>query len=135
MKFFTIEELCDSAVARRLHLDNTPPALAIENLTALVEQVLDPARTILGKPIRINSGYRCEQLNKCVGGVSNSQHLCGEAADLYTGSTDGHRQLFEILLNLPFDQLIWERGNNRGPAWIHVSYRRNGDNRGEVIHT
>ncbi|MBR3951196.1 MAG: peptidase M15 [Bacteroidaceae bacterium] len=134
MKYFTIEELTDSSVARQLHIDNTPTAEIKENLTALVRHILDPARTALGKPIRVNSGYRCTLLNTCVGGAQNSQHLRGEAADICTGSPEENRKLFEILLNMPFDQLIWERGNSHGPAWIHVSYRRNGNNRGEVIH-
>lgn len=134
MKYFTIEELTDSSVARQLHIDNTPTAEIKENLTALVRHILDPARTALGKPIRVNSGYRCTMLNTCVGGAQNSQHLRGEAADICTGSPEENRKLFEILLNMPFDQLIWERGNSHGPAWIHVSYRRNGNNRGEVIH-
>ena len=134
MKYFTIEELTASSVARQLHIDNTPTAEIKENLTALVRHILDPARTALGKPIRVNSGYRCTLLNTCVGGAQNSQHLRGEAADICTGSPEENRKLFEILLNMPFDQLIWERGNSHGPAWIHVSYRRNGNNRGEVIH-
>ncbi|MBQ6939359.1 MAG: peptidase M15, partial [Muribaculaceae bacterium] len=118
MKYFTIEELTDSIVARQLHIDNTPTPETNKNLEALVEHILDPAREILGKPIRVNSGYRCATLNNCVGGVANSQHLKGEAADICTGSPEGNRILFDILLNMPFDQLIWERGNKHGPAWI-----------------
>ena len=134
MKYFIIEELTDSAVARQLHIDNTPDKMCIQNLQALVEHVLDPAREALGKPIRVNSGYRCPRLNKCVGGVDNSQHIKGEAADIDTGHPAENKRLFEILLKLPFDQLIWERGNKQGPAWIHVSYKRNGENRKEVLY-
>ena len=134
MKYFIIEELTDSAVARQLHIDNTPDKMCIQNLQALVEHVLDPAREVLGKPIRVNSGYRCPRLNKCVGGVDNSQHTIGEAADIDTGHPAENKRLFEILLKLPFDQLIWERGNKQGPAWIHVSYKRNGENRKEVLY-
>lgn len=133
MKYFTIAELSDSATARMLHINNTPDEVACSNLTALVEHILDPAREIFGAPVRVNSGYRSSRLNRAVGGVENSQHLRGEAADLSTGSPDGNRRLYEILLTLPFDQLIWERGNQRGPAWVHVSYRRVGGNRGEVL--
>ena len=134
MIYFSIAELIDSALARQLHIDNTPTPEVVDNLTALVEHILDPARCALGSAIRVNSGYRCQTLNKCVGGAWNSQHLIGEAADLCTGSPQQNRKLFDILLNMPFDQLMWERGNRKGPAWIHVSYRRNGNNRGEVIH-
>ncbi len=132
MKHFVIQEFINSAVARQLCIDNTPDKEAIDNLNALIENVLEPAREQLAMPIRINSGYRCALLNKAVGGVPHSQHLKGEAADVTTWSVTHNRRLYEILLQLPFDQLIWERGNSHGPAWIHVSYRHEG-NRGEVL--
>lgn len=133
MKYFTIAELADSAVARQMRIDNTPPPDVVENMKALVVNVLDVARERIGKPIRVNSGYRCKLLNRCVGGVSDSQHIDGEAADLCMGSSEGNKQLYEILLTLPFDQLIWERGNEKGPAWVHVSYRKDGKNRKEIL--
>lgn len=132
MKYFTLQEFFHSAVARARRIPNTPDDSAIANLQALVDNVLDPARELLGLPISVNSGYRSPALNKAVGGVADSQHLLGQAADITTYSTVGNRRLYEILLKLPFDQLIWERGNDKGPAWIHVSYRREG-NRGEVL--
>lgn len=133
MKYFTIPELSDSAVARRLRINNKPDAEATKNLKELVRVVLDPARELLKMPIRVNSGYRSLSLNRAVGGVENSQHIYGEAADVSVGSVVANKQLFDILLRLPFDQLIWEKGNDEGPAWIHVSYRCNGRNRGEVL--
>ena len=133
MKYFNIEELSDSAVARQLKIRNKPDATVVENLTALVHHILDPAREALGEPIVVNSGYRSPQLNRCVGGVPDSQHVKGEAADLRTRSAEGNRRLFDILSKLPFDQLIWEHGSDKAPAWIHVSYKRNGENRGEVL--
>lgn len=132
MKYFTLQEFIHSGVARMMRITNTPDEEAVANIKALVEHVLDPARERLGQPIRVNSGYRCHALNMAVGGVPESQHLLGEAADITTYSTTDNRRLYEILLTLPFDQLIWERGNDKGPAWIHVSYRREG-NRGEVL--
>lgn len=133
MKYFTLSEFVDSMVARRYGIDNTPSAGAVANIEALVSYVLDPAREAYGAPVRINSGYRCRRLNTAVGGSARSQHLRGEAADLNTGSLQGNKRLYEILHNLPHDQLIWERGNDKGPAWVHVSYKRNGDNRGEEL--
>ena len=133
MKYFNIAELSDSAVARRLKINNKPDAAVVENLKALVQYVLDPAREALGERVMVNSGYRSPSLNRCVGGAVDSQHVKGEAADLRTRSAEGNRRLFEILKTLPFDQLIWERGNDKAPAWIHVSYKRNGNNRGEVL--
>ena len=58
------------------------PPDACENIRALVEEVLDPVREVFGGPIVVNSGYRCERHNRDVGGVRNSQHLRGEAADI-----------------------------------------------------
>lgn len=133
MKYFNMSELTHSAVARSLHLDNHPPEEVCLNIEALVEHVLDPARELLGKPLYVSSGYRSARLNQAVGGAVNSQHLRGEAADVYTTTADDNRKLFEIMLSLPFDQLIWERGDRVAPAWIHVSYKRNGNNRGEVL--
>lgn len=133
MKYFNINELSDSAVARQLKIDNKPGEEAVKNLTALVCNILDPAREALGKPVVVNSGYRSPLLNRCVGGAAHSQHVRGEAADLDAGSLSENKRLFDILSKLPFDQLIWERGSDKGPAWIHVSYKRDGNNRGEVL--
>ena len=120
MKYFTIEELTRSTTARLRGIDNTPSQLVIDNLTALVDNVLDPLREAWGKPIRVNSGYRCRALNKAVGGVPASQHMRGEAADITGGSTEANRELYSLLkhLNLPVDQAI----NEYDFRWIHVSY-------------
>lgn len=116
MKWFTIEELTRSSTAERLHIDNKPSEAVVGNLKRLAEQTLDPARALLGSPIFVNSGYRCPQLNKAVGGVPNSFHLQGRAADLDTRN-GRNRELYEILQALPHVELIWERGG----AWIHVA--------------
>ncbi len=118
LSHFTINELTRSATARRFGIDNTPPQWAISNLSRLVDTVLDPARELLGAPIYVNSGYRCEKLNKAVGGVPRSYHLAGRAADLTTGTIEGNRRLYQILKTLPHTELIWERGG----TWIHVAY-------------
>lgn len=118
LSHFTINELTRSATARRFGIDNTPPQWAISNLSRLVDTVLDPARELLGAPIYVNSGYRCEKLNKAVGGVLRSYHLAGRAADLTTGTIEGNRRLYQILKTLPHTELIWERGG----TWIHVAY-------------
>ena len=122
MRHFTIAELTRSATARRLGIDNTPPASAVRALTALVDDVLDPLRDAWGGPIRVNSGYRCPELNRAVGGTPSSQHQQGEAADITVGSRSGNRRLLALIkrLNLPVDQCIDEKGCR----WIHVSHRR-----------
>lgn len=133
MKYFTIKELSASTEARRMGIDNTPTAEAVANLTALVEAVLDPLRNLYGHPIHVSSGYRCQRLNKAVGGSATSQHMTGEAADIYVGNPKDKAMLFTLIYYLlPFDQLIWERGDDEAPAWVHVSYRE-GHNRRECL--
>ena len=92
-----------------------------ENVKALVREVLDPVREKLGMPIVVNSGYRCERHNKDVGGVKNSQHLVGQAADIHCEDNERLKQL--IIENGKFDQLITY------PTVLHVSYKRTGGNR------
>lgn len=132
-KNFTLEELYASDTAKRKGIDNTPTRQAIVNLTHLAVKVLQPLRSGLKEPISISSGYRCPALNRAVGGVSNSQHMTGEAADInIDGDMAKGKRIFDyIRRNLPFDQLIWEH-NKAGVYWVHVSYCKEG-NRGQVI--
>ena len=97
---------------------------AEQNLQALVDHVLDPARERLGMPITVNSGYRCPAHNKAVGGVKNSQHLKGEAADITCADNKRLAEIIEQLDN--FDQLIVY------PTFLHVSYKRQGVNRESI---
>lgn len=129
-KYFTIEELCKSDVAKKSGIKNEPDARTKENLLALIENVLDPIRESWGMPIYVNSGYRCTKLNKAVGGVSNSQHLYGEAADIDTrkGKVMNQALFNAIRGRIQFDQLI----NENDFSWVHVSYRR--PNRNQVLN-
>lgn len=111
-------------------IDNTPTPEARANLTALVDAVLDPLRERYGYPVHVSSGYRCPRLNKAVGGSETSQHEEGEAADIYVVKAREMAMLFAMIYYLlPYDQLIWERGNDEAPAWIHVSYREGANRR------
>jgi len=117
--YFSDRELCASSTARRNGLDNTPTEEAWQNLYALRDNVLNPAREQYGSCIYVNSAYRSQEVNQLVGGVSNSQHVKGQAADITTKSIEGNRKLFAILMEMGnFDQIIWE---GQG-SWIHVSY-------------
>lgn len=120
MKYFSIEELCKSTTADQYKIKNNPTKEVAENLTALVENILDPLREAWGKSITVNSGYRCPELNTRVKGSKTSQHCNGQAADLSVGSKSENKKLFELIqkLNLPFDQLIDEYNF----SWVHVSY-------------
>ena len=131
MKYYTISELIKSDTAIKKKIWNGASREVEDNLIALVGAVLDPLRLFYGKPLHISSGYRNKELNRIVGGVWNSQHLTGEAADIDTGSKLENRRLAKMIveLKLPFDQLIDEAGY----AWVHVSYKRVGDNRGQIL--
>jgi hypothetical protein len=104
------------------------PPLVRENMVTLVHEVLDPARDKLGEPIVVNSGYRCQKHNKAVGGVANSQHTKGEAADVSAGSTQANKKLLKLLIEgQKYDQLIIY------PTFLHVSWKRVGQNRRMVL--
>lgn len=120
MKYFTIKELCKSSTATKLGIDNSPNSEIVNNLNKLVEFILDPLREEYGKPINVNSGYRCDALNKAVGGSKTSHHRYGLAADITGRSKSENKKLFDLAqkLDLPFDQLI----NESNYSWVHISY-------------
>ena len=131
---FKLVEFSRSATAQARHIDNTPNEEQIKNLKFLCDNVLEPLREQFG-PIIIGSGFRCPALNTAVGGVKNSQHKTGEACDIHLPSIEVGKKYFEFLKKIPiFDQLIWERDNPRSNHyWIHVSIKRSGKNRKQVI--
>jgi hypothetical protein len=135
---FTIEEMYASDTAKRLGIDNKPSTQKMINLVYLCAHVLEPLRVAMNEPIKIGSGYRCEKLNRAVGGVYNSQHLKGQAADLCIDGDlkKGKRWFNYIKDHLPFDQLIWEHNPKTGSYWVHVSYvfPDFGKNRRKVIN-
>ena len=134
---FTIEEMYASDTAKRLGINNKPSTQTMINLVYLCAYVLEPLRVAMGKPINISSGFRCQELNKKVGGVYNSQHLKGQAADIdIQGDMAFGKKIFEYIRDhLPFDQLIWEHSKS-GTYWVHVSfvYPDFGKNRRQVIN-
>jgi hypothetical protein len=126
-----------SDTAKRLGIDNKPSTQKMINLVYLCAHVLEPLRVAMNEPIKIGSGYRCEKLNKAVGGVYNSQHLKGQAADIdIQGDMAFGKKIFDYIRDhLPFDQLIWEHTAS-GTYWVHVSYvfPDFGKNRRKVIN-
>ena len=134
---FTIEELYASATAKAKGINNKPSVQQMINLVYLAAFVLEPLREAMNEPIKIGSGFRSKELNKAVGGVQNSQHMKGQAADLcIDGDRKKGRKWFEYIRdNLPFDQLIWEKNPKTGSEWVHVSfvYQDFGKNRHQVI--
>ena len=128
-KNFTYEEFIRSSTAERMGIDNRPKTKeeekkVIENLRNLCLEVLQPLRDYVGAPVHINSGYRCKALNLAVGGVKNSQHSRGEAADIRIASPkQGREWAAWIEDNCRFDQMLLERNKNGG-VWLHVSCKR-----------
>lgn len=134
---FTIEELYASQTAKAKGIDNKPNVQQMINLVYLASYVLEPLRVAMNEPIKIGSGFRSQKLNAAVGGIKNSQHMKGQAADLcIDGNRAKGRRWFEYIRdNLPFDQLIWEKNPKTGSEWVHVSfiYQDFGKNRHQVI--
>lgn len=119
--FFTLEEFTRSSTAKRLKIDNTPNDDIIRNIQYGVQMVLDPLRRILQAPITINSGYRCQELNKAVGGVANSWHTKGNAADIRVKDEEEAKTIFQILKTLPsVDTVLFE--HSRNSIWMHVQW-------------
>ena len=129
MKYFTFDELTYSRTAVENGLSNMPGATERDNLAQLVERLLDPLRERLGEPIAILSGYRSPEVNTLVGGVPDSQHTLGEAADCYCLA--GPERLLAVLRasGLPFDQAIVYRRRN----FLHLSHRA-GRCRGQILY-
>lgn len=125
-KYFTLEELIASSTADKAGINNVPPHDAVVNLKLLVDNILDPAREMLGEPIYVNSGYRCYELNKILLGSKTSQHLKGQAADIYTIHMN---KLLDILKTLTFDQFIIYKTK----GFYHISYDDN-RNRKQILY-
>ena len=131
----SLSEVTRSESAKRNQISNMPTGEHIANFMILAEKVFEPIREHFGVPIHISSGYRSKELNAKIGGSATSQHCKGQAIDIdMDGSTNGvtNADVFNYIKdNLPFDQLIWEFGNDNNPDWVHVSY--NVKQRGEVL--
>ena len=128
-KYFKLSEFERTSHA----VDNTVKDINIlANIQSLVSNVLDKVRSLYGKPIMINSGYRSQELNKLVGGAVNSLHCIGEAVDITVGSKEENKKLFDMILQcgIVFNQLIDEQNYK----WIHISYKRTGANKKQVLH-
>lgn len=111
-----------SATALRLGIKNDPDEAALYKMKIVAEECFEPARKVFG-PIKVNSFFRCKELNKAVKGSATSQHVTGEAIDMDLGSREENKKLYEwCKANLVFDQLIYEYGDDTGPDWVHISF-------------
>ncbi len=124
---FTLAEMCRSRTAEAQGIVNAPTPGQIENLRALCVTVLEPLRARLDRPLIVSSGFRCVELNAIVGGVPDSRHLDGEAADIHAPGVPMSRLRDTILgIGVVFDELLLEHHDPDEPfsGWVHVSYRR-----------
>ena len=121
---FTLQELTHSDVAVRYDWENNPDANEINNLTRLAD-LLEQVRTLLGKPIMINSAYRCKQVNDAVGSKDSSQHRIGCAADIRVPDMTPDQVVKAVIESgIGYDQIIREFDR-----WTHISVPNNaGDN-------
>ena len=122
---FTLGELCWSRDGIGAGLDNWPGSFdAVADLQRLVDQVLEPLRVMLGRPVTVNSGYRAPDVNRLVGGQVNSAHLTGRAADVEVPGMANLvlARLVRDTKGLPFDQVILENHHVGDPpsGWVHV---------------
>lgn len=128
-KNFSWDEVIKSATAKSLGIDNEPGPVEKARLQAVIYNVMQPLRDAMRRPIVITSGYRTPDLNAAIGGAINSQHMKGEAIDFVDPKGNLAQMFYYIKDNLPYDQLIWEAGNDEQPQWIHVSYKAVGNRR------
>ena len=135
-KNFSYDELIASATAKRLGIDNTPTPEEKERLRQLAEDILQPIRDAWRAPIVVTSGYRSETLNKAVGGVSNSQHRLGEAADIKVGGKERNRKLFNFIYKLiqKGDIKVGQLIDEYNYQWIHVSLPRKNKENNQILH-
>ena len=134
-KHISYKEGVYSITATRLHITNNPNNEQLTNMELVADQVFEPLRKWVGGPIKVNSFFRCLELNTAICGSKRSQHMKGQAMDIddnYGHATNAEMYHW-IKENLDFDQMIWEFGDDDNPNWIHVSYVSPKDNRNRCL--
>ena len=134
-KHISYKEGVYSITATRRGIDNTPDDDQLSNMELVAEEVFEPLRSYVGGPIKINSFFRCPELNTAIGGSHKSQHCKGQAIDIDDnyGRITNAEMFHWIKENLEFDQMIWEFGDNDNPDWVHISFVSDKDNRNRCL--
>lgn len=134
-KHITEAEAFKSQTATRKGIDNTTTDANVLANMKHVAELFEQIRAHFGKPIGISSFYRSQKLNKAVGGAASSQHVKGEAIDIDGDIFGGikNSEIFAFAKTLDFDQLLWEFGNEHEPDWVHISRKRIGTNRKQIL--
>ena len=133
-KHISYKEATYSNYAKKYKIANKPNEEHIDNMELLAEKIFEPLREWVDAPIKVNSMFRSEKLNKGIKGSKTSSHLKGQAMDITSMGGKSNLEMFHYIKdNLDFDQLIWEFGSE--PKWLHVSYNNEKDNRKQVLIT
>ena len=134
-KHISYKEGVYSITATRRGINNDPNDEQLSNMELLAEKVFEPLREWVDGPIKINSFFRCPELNKAIGGSSKSQHCHGQAIDIDDtyGKVANSEMYHYIKENLDFDQIIWEFGDDDNPNWVHISYVSADKNRNRCL--
>tara|TARA_R110000868_G_scaffold400561_1_gene675173 strand:- start:25 stop:435 length:411 start_codon:yes stop_codon:yes gene_type:complete len=128
----TYEEATTSPTALRLGITNEPSAEVLANMVRVAEACFEPLRKSYGKPIKVNSFYRCTLLNEAVKGSKTSDHVKGRSIDLTAGSKEENKKLFDwCKANLKYDQLI----NEYNYSWVHISFNSQSNRNQTLIIT
>jgi zinc D-Ala-D-Ala carboxypeptidase len=134
-KYITYLEATTSQTATRKGIVNIPGEKELINMQLVGIRVFDVVREYFDIPLRVSSFYRSLLLNNSVGGAKTSQHVKGQAIDIQATGDISNKMIFEYIKdNLDFDQLIWEFGTDKNPAWVHVSYVSKEKNRKQILH-
>ena len=134
-KHISYKEGVHSNTATRRGINNTPDDEQLNNMELLANEVFEPLRDYVGGPIKINSFFRCPELNTAIGGSKTSQHCKGQAMDIDDtfGRMTNAEMYHWIKENLDFDQMIWEFGDDDNPNWVHISYVSKDKNRNRCL--
>ena len=134
-KHITFEEATVSPTAIRNGIKNLPSSIELENMKFVAENLFEPIREWYDSPIKINSFYRCQALNKMVKGSPTSGHVLGNSIDISGGNKIENKKIFDFIKTsgLMFDQLIHEYGDNTGPDWVHISLKTS-NNRKQILY-
>ena len=131
--YFTIAELCESETATKYNIDNTPDPIITSHLQQLIN-FLNPLREAWGSAIKVSSGYRCDKLNRFVGGSKTSSHLIGYGVDLIpaNGRMDDFKKfIVDYMKTRMFDQCIIEKSGKT--EWIHIGLYNNKEQQRRMI--
>ena len=133
--YFTIAELCESETATKYNIDNTPDPIITSHLQQLIN-FLNPLREAWGSAIKVSSGYRCDKLNRLVGGSKTSSHLIGYGVDLVPANgkmSDFKKFIIDYMKIRMFDQCIIEKSGKT--EWIHIGlYNAKGQQRRMIFN-